>query len=83
MRQVMTRIGNKRSGFKGAGTASFHHWGVETIEAETGFGNYTVAVVEYPDGRVDTFIPSDILFLDAPEMNQALAESFIGETKIA
>ena len=83
MRQVMTRIGNKYLGFETAGQAGFHQWGVETVEAETGFGNFTVAVVEYPDGRVDTFIPSNILFLDAPGLDELVIASFIGEAKAA
>lgn len=83
MRPVMTRIGNSRSGFKSAGKALFHHWGVDTIEADTGFGNYTVAVVEYPDGRVDIFPPANILFLDVQDQGQALIDTFTGEAKVA
>jgi hypothetical protein len=32
---------------------TFHTWGVSHVEFETGPGNYTVAVIEKPDG---TFI---------------------------
>ncbi|MDD0971641.1 hypothetical protein [Pseudomonas aphyarum] len=83
MRPVMTRIGNPHTGFKGTGEALFHHWGVETVEAETGFGNFKVAVVEFPDGRVDTFLPSNILFIDGEDQAQAVIDAFNGDPKAA
>lgn len=38
-------------------------WGVESEEIEQGVLQYTVAVVELEDGRVDTFMPSRVKFL--------------------
>jgi hypothetical protein len=45
------------------GEALFHCWGQEAVEAENGFGNYTVAIVEYPDGSVSGLSPERIRFL--------------------
>lgn len=42
----------------------FHTWGVAYEEGDTGFGNYTVAIVELPNGEVVTPLPSNIKFLD-------------------
>lgn len=33
-------------------TGLFHQWGSAHEECETGFGNYTTAIVELPDGSV-------------------------------
>lgn len=33
----------------------FHGWGVEYEEFDTGPGNYSVAIVELPDGQVKTY----------------------------
>ena len=42
----------------------FHQWGVEYEEFENGAVNYTVAIVEMPDGTIQTPIPQLIRFLD-------------------
>lgn len=42
----------------------FHQWGVSYEEFETGPGNYSVAIVELPDGRVVTPSANDIQFID-------------------
>ncbi len=47
-----------------AGEAAFHCWGNEYVEFEAGPGNSTVAVVEFPNGKVETFHPSHIQFMD-------------------
>lgn len=44
------------------GPAQFVCWGQEYEEFENGVGNVTVAVVEFPDGTVDTVLPSLIKF---------------------
>jgi len=45
------------------GIAKFHQWGLEVEEGETGFASYSVAIVEFDDGSVDTARPCDIRFL--------------------
>ena len=47
------------------GTGLFHCWGNNFSEFETGPGNFTVAVVEMPDGTVLTPPAEDIQFLVA------------------
>lgn len=42
----------------------FHGWGMNYEEFETGPGNYSVAIVELPDGSVITPAVTDITFLD-------------------
>jgi hypothetical protein len=47
------------------GTAWFHQWGVDYEEFETGPGNFSVALVEYGDGKVDGVPAHLIEFVDA------------------
>jgi len=44
--------------------ASFHQWGNGYEEFDEGPGNYTVAIVELPDGRVITPLPENIQFIN-------------------
>lgn len=44
--------------------AKFHQFGSAYEEFESGPGNYSVAIVEMPDGTVQTLALSDIRFLD-------------------
>ena len=46
------------------GEAFFHQFGVEFEECETGFGNVTTAVIEWPDGKVEMVHPSLITFTE-------------------
>ncbi len=43
----------------------FHQWGSEYEEFEAGPGNYTVGLVEMPDGSIETFVPWQIKFITA------------------
>lgn len=45
----------------------FHRWGSNFEEFENGAGNYSVAIVELPDGRIVTPVADDITFLDSFE----------------
>lgn len=45
----------------------FHQWGTNYEEFESGPGNYTVAIVELPDGRIVMPVADDIVFLDCIE----------------
>ena len=40
----------------------FHQWASAFEEFESGPGNYTVALVETPDGTVQSVLPSNIKF---------------------
>lgn len=42
----------------------FHQWGVDYEEFESGPGNYSVAIVELPDGKIVTPVAQDIEFID-------------------
>lgn len=42
----------------------FHCWGVEYEEFEAGPGNYSVALVELPNGEIKTVLPSNLKFID-------------------
>lgn len=48
---------------KSRGPARFHGWGVEYEEFDGGPGNFTIAIVEFSDGTVDTVMLGFIRFL--------------------
>lgn len=75
MRPVMTMKGvhdksGRRTGIEDAAEGKFHGWGVEYEEFESGPGNFSVAIVEMPDGTVQTLMPWAIRFLDSDQANQ-------------
>jgi len=43
----------------------FHQWGCDYEEFDSGPGNYTVAIVELADGKIETFHPNNITFTTA------------------
>ncbi|MED7670218.1 hypothetical protein GXB78_23720 [Pseudomonas moraviensis subsp. stanleyae] len=70
MRTVMTMKAvhddrGRRTGLKDAAEGRFHGWGVEYEEFENGPGNYSVAIVEMADGKIQTLMPWAIRFLDS------------------
>lgn len=72
MRPVMTMKAlhddrGRRTGVEDAAEGKFHGWGVEYEEFESGPGNYSVAIVEMPDGTIQTLMPFLIRFLDSDE----------------
>lgn len=50
------------------GEGLFHGWGTDVLEFETGACNYTVAIVEKPDGSVVTAMPKLIEFVEPAEV---------------
>jgi len=42
----------------------FHQWAAAYEESSEGFGNYTVALVEMPNGTIEQVLPSNIKFLN-------------------
>lgn len=42
----------------------FHEWGCNYEEFESGAGNFSVAIVELPNGEVVMPMPDDIQFID-------------------
>lgn len=49
---------------KEVGIGKFHSWGCNYEEFEGGPGNYSMAIVEMPDGSILTISPTDIKFLE-------------------
>jgi len=45
------------------GHGEFHCWGSGYEEFEAGPGNYTIAIVEMPDGSIVTPWPADVVFI--------------------
>ena len=45
----------------------FHKWGSNYEEFENGAGNYTVAIVELPDGKIIMPVAESVVFLDRLE----------------
>jgi hypothetical protein len=71
MRPVMTMkpihdsIGRLLNGYEDVCEGKFHGWGVEYEEFESGPGNYSVAIIELPDGTMQTLVPWLVRFLDS------------------
>lgn len=42
----------------------FHEWGVSHIEGDNGFGNYSIALIQIPDGTIQEVLPSNLKFID-------------------
>lgn len=45
-------------------SALFHAWGLDCIESEEGNASYSVAIVEFDDGHIETHRPYAIRFTD-------------------
>jgi hypothetical protein len=58
---------NSKEKRRDMGIALFHIWGVEYEEFENGAGNCTVAIIELPSGKVETVLPSMIMFVEESE----------------
>ncbi len=64
MRKVIARIYDHESkkwidGIPG----KFHQWGNACEEFHDGPGNYTIAIIERPGGRIVTALPEDVKFM--------------------
>lgn len=42
----------------------FHQWASAYEESENGFANFTVGLVELPDGTIESVLPSNIKFIE-------------------
>jgi len=42
----------------------FHQWANAYEESSEGFGNYTVALIELPDGTIIKVLPSNLKFVE-------------------
>lgn len=45
----------------------FNAWGIDYEEVQNGTGNYSIALIELPSGKVVKVNPSDLQFLDTKE----------------
>lgn len=68
----------------------FNAWGIDYEEVQNGTGNYSIALVELPNGKVVKVNPSDLEFLDTkeycepviiPELNKEEIERLIESSK--
>lgn len=46
----------------------FHCWASAFEDGEANFGNFTVALIETPDGTVDSVLPCNLKFVDTVEI---------------
>jgi hypothetical protein len=53
------------------GEAMFHQFGVNYEEFATCAGNYTTAIVEWPDGTISNVPLEHVRFLDIPQSETA------------
>jgi len=44
----------------------WHQWGMEMEEFESGGVDFSVGIVENPDGSISTPLACDVIFLDQP-----------------
>jgi hypothetical protein len=51
-------------GIKAKGQALFHQWGLDVIEYPETAESFTVAIVEWPDGQIETVAPAMIKFIN-------------------
>lgn len=58
------QVGTIACGKTEVGEAKFHQWGMDYEEFETGPGNFSVAIIEFQDGSVQTVSPELIKFID-------------------
>lgn len=60
MRKVMVSRRDRKDNYelKEVGKAVFHQFGMDYEEFEAGPGNFSVAIVEWPDGKVE-FVRAD------------------------
>lgn len=68
MKLRRVEISNWKDGTKSE--ALFHQFGLDFMELNDGNVNYTVAIVESPDGTVGPVNLEYIRFLDAPEATE-------------
>ena len=64
----------KAGGYHDFQVGQFHQWGSNYEEFENGAGNYSVAIVELPDGTVVMPVADDICFLESEELNRLIEE---------
>jgi hypothetical protein len=65
MKKVIVKIWDSESRAWVPGVSgSFHCWGQAYEEFYAGLGNYTIAVVELPGGRIVTALPEDVKFIE-------------------
>lgn len=58
------QVSGKPGCFEEFEVGSFHQWGSNFVEFESGAGNYSVAIVELPDGKIVMPMADDICFLE-------------------
>lgn len=61
----------------------FHCWGVEYEEFESGPGNYTVAIIETPEGNIVTAIPNRVEFETPPKSEQGDSKNNVQHSQLA
>ena len=54
----------RERGFVEFNLGYFHEWGVDSEELDVGALNYTIGIIELPNGKVVTVIPENIMFID-------------------
>jgi hypothetical protein len=68
MRKVMVSEHKRQEGSKWKlaekGEAIFHQFGCDYAEYENGPGNFTTAIIEWPDGTVGNVPVENVRFLD-------------------
>ncbi len=72
----------KAGGYHDFQVGQFHQWGSSYEEFENGAGNYSVAIVELPDGTVVMPVADDICFLEDEAINKLIEECACNENLV-
>jgi hypothetical protein len=67
MRQVTAMVWDRDLRKRELVSGVFHQWGYAYEEFQSGPGNYTVGIVELPNGKIVTPLAEDIQFCDKGE----------------
>jgi|GEM_PF-2171524 len=54
------------------GEASFHQFGLGLAETDTSCASYTTAIIEWPDGRVESIDPDHMQFVESIKATSAV-----------
>jgi len=70
---IVSRFNPSTNEYAAVGTALFHTFGCDYEEFDNGLGNYSVAIVEWPDGKLQSFPIHCIQFVNPHVSSQAPA----------
>ena len=68
MRKCIVKVYEKAVGAYVEKEAIFHQWGCNCIEYKDGAGNYSAAIIEYPDGQIAVLAAECVKFTEPTQI---------------